>query len=305
MRAANLQEFLRKLAGPFGAIGLPGSTTAALESCAAALEPFRDLELDRLADFLRRADEARRAGTVPLAEVPAVAPVCSLARQLSEDMLVLEAADGPAADLEARVNRLRHDLQHALVELARSFGIVLKCSEVPHWPAILRGRRLVAELRAKVTGPESYHDPVVTAFLARLTDLGDAVLKSLAAELGLPVPKSKGAKLAEDLIAGVTGHRPPGAAPARGGRKAATGPDPNELIRVLKERLARVQADPYAVSDAEAEELMARYKALKLEDKKRVVSEVLGVNVRSGEDGLLRLKSALIGLRLRLQSQKA
>jgi len=303
MKAATLQQFLRELAGPLGVLGLPAAAVTPLDACARALEPFRDLDLTTLADFLRRADEARRTGAVPLVEVPALAPLGKLAHSLAEDVLALESArGGDETAVEERVNRQRSELAAALTTLGQKFGLTVTSKETPNWAGLVRARKRLEELKSRVTGPEAYREPAVTEGIQALVALGDPVLKALAVEKGLTGSRGKGEKLAQEIVAHVTGHRPPG---AKAPKPAKPGPDPSELIRVLKEKVQQVDADPYAVSDAEVDELMGRYKAFKLPEKKQIVREVLGVNPRDGNDGLLRLKTALIGVRERIESQKA
>lgn len=302
MKAATLQEFLRKLSAPLGALGVPQSS-AALEACANALEPFKGLELTHLANFLQRAEEARRSEAVPLVEVAKVAPVSALARKLGEDVLAVESAqDGTAQELERQINLHRHQFQAALAELAQQFGITAKCSETPNWVPLVRAKKLVEGLKAQITSPESYQLPAVADAQRQLTELGDPVLKQLAGELGMPAVKVKGAKITEEILAHATTHRPLGAKPTKAPK---AGPDPTELIRVLKEKVELVNQNPHALADAEVDELMERFKKFPVPQKKAIVEGVTGAKAKDGTDALLRIKSALIGLRQRLDSQNA
>jgi predicted NBD/HSP70 family sugar kinase len=69
MKSSALQEFLRSLGGSLSAVGVPPKAVEDLRAVARALEPFKDLDLEQLADFLRRAAEFRRDGHVPAVSV--------------------------------------------------------------------------------------------------------------------------------------------------------------------------------------------------------------------------------------------
>ena len=70
MTTSALQEFLRRLGVSLEAAGVPSKSVADLAAAAEVLAPFGDLDLEQLADFLRRAGEVRRSGEVPAIAVP-------------------------------------------------------------------------------------------------------------------------------------------------------------------------------------------------------------------------------------------
>jgi hypothetical protein len=298
-----LQQFLRSIGAPLGAAGVAPSALAPLEQCAAALDPFRAHTLDTLTDLLRRADEARRNGTVPLVEVPTVAPLSKTARELGEQALELATvSDERAGELERDLNKNRHELQTALSALAEQFGIAVKCTEVPNWSALVRGRAVLKRLKQSVTSAEAYAG--VTADVERLLALGDPVLKALAGENALTT-KAKGAKLVDELLLAVTGHARPGAAKAKASKTKAPAVDPAvvaELVTVFKEKAASVEQNPYAVPDAEVEELVGRLKQLPAKTQQEVASAVTGKKITKTDDAILRIRALLVGVRQKLDS---
>ena len=84
MKASALQEFLRSLGGSLSAVGVPPKSLDDLRAAANALEPFKDLDLGQLADFLKRAGEFRRTGEVPVVTVPGLDDATNSARKLSQ-----------------------------------------------------------------------------------------------------------------------------------------------------------------------------------------------------------------------------
>jgi hypothetical protein len=69
MLVSNLQKFIHLLVPPLTAAGINQSAekniTASLESLASALEPFKDLSADQLAELLVMAKEYRATGELP------------------------------------------------------------------------------------------------------------------------------------------------------------------------------------------------------------------------------------------------
>jgi hypothetical protein len=304
LNVAALQQFLRSLSGPLGAAGVAPHALAPLEQFAAALDPFRPHDLGTLADLLRRADEARRNGFVPLVEVPTVAPLSKTAHELGEQALELAtASDERAGELDRDINKHRLELQTALSALAEQFGIAVKCTEVPNWSALVRGRAILQRLKHTVTSAEAYAG--ATADVERLLALGDPVLKALAGENGLTT-KAKGAKLTDELLLAVTGHTRPGAAKPKASKPKVPAVDPAvvaELVTVFKEKAASVEQNPYAVPDAEVEELVGRLKQLSAKNQQEVATAVTGKKVKSASDAVLRIRGALLGVRQNLDGQ--
>ncbi len=79
MKVLMLQEFLRSLGSPLATIGVPSKSRDDLRAVSNALEPFKDLDLAQLADFLKRAGEFRRSGEVPAVTVPGLDDVTDAA----------------------------------------------------------------------------------------------------------------------------------------------------------------------------------------------------------------------------------
>jgi hypothetical protein len=66
MLVANLQQFLRALVPPLQASGAKASILSDLEGACDGLEPFKHLDINAFAGFLRRAEEFDRTGIVPV-----------------------------------------------------------------------------------------------------------------------------------------------------------------------------------------------------------------------------------------------
>jgi len=311
MRASALQEFLRSLGGPLAAVGVPPKSAADLRAAADALEPFRDLDLDRLADFLRRADEFRRAGAVPVADAAGADAIRAAARRVAEGLLALPAAD-PAAvrDLEARIARAKQEFQEAVAALAGSFGSKVKFTDDRKWLPGLReqaaARRAADALRRllpRITSAEAYRDPAVQAEIDQLAAAGDKALKAAARELGA-AGTGKGRKFVESVLAGLTGFA---AAPAKAARKGRPAADPARVAEVVRELRATAERakDPAAVPDAEVDATIDRLKAeFSAAELKAIAKEVAGVAVRGGADALLEIRAKLTETRRILESQR-
>jgi hypothetical protein len=143
--------------------------------------------------------------------------------------------------------------------------------------------------------------------VARLLALGAPVLKALAGENNLTT-KAKGAKLADELLLAVTGHARPRAAKPRASKSKAPAVDPAavaELVTVFKEKAASVEQNPYAVSDAEVEELVGKLKQLPAKTQQEVASTVTGKKITKTDDAVLRLRGLLVGVRQKLDSQNS
>jgi hypothetical protein len=215
------------------------------------------------------------------------------------------ASDERAGELDRDINKHRHELQTALSALAEQFGIAVKCTEVPNWSALVRGRAVLKRLKQSVTSAEAYAG--ATADVERLLALGDPALKVLAGENGLTTT-AKGAKLVDELLAAVTGHTRPGAAKAKASKTKAPAVDPAvvaELVTVFKEKAASVEQNPYAVSDAEVEELMGRLQKLPVKTQQEVASAVTGTKITKTDGAVRRIRGLLVGVRQKLDGQNS
>jgi hypothetical protein len=312
MRTSALQEFLRSLGGPLGAVGVTPKSVADLRAVAGALDPFKDLDLEQLADFLRRADEYRRSGSVlAVADAPGVGEIRTTARQIGEALLALPAAE-PAAtrDLEGQVNRAKKDLQAAIERLSESFGSKVKFTDDKKWLPGLRERAQVRRavegfrhLASRISSAESYQDPDVQAEIDQLAAVGDKPLKAAAQELG-STGNGKGRKFVESVLANLTGVRPEAAKPARKGKPAADPARVSQMTRTLHEMAERAK-DPNAVPDSEVEAVIARLKAeFSAAELKAMAADVAGVNVRGGGEALREIRGKLTEMKRILESQK-
>lgn len=131
MKVAELQSFLRSLAAPLAASG--GRKVAdELERAAAGLQPFAQMNIAQLADFLRQAEEYHRTGILPAK--PAArrkqgpADPQKISRAVGQMRELYQRAGSDSLDystIEREVGRLNKDLKKdELIEAAREFGVV-------------------------------------------------------------------------------------------------------------------------------------------------------------------------------------
>jgi hypothetical protein len=311
MRASALQEFLRSLGGPLAAVGVVPKSVADLRAAADALEPFRELDLEQLADFLRRADEFRRSGAVPLADAAGVDGIRAAARRVAEGLLALPAAEPAAArDLDGQITRAKQEFQEAVATLAGSFGSKVKFTDDKKWLPGLREQaaaRHAADtfrrLATRITSAEAYREPTVQAEIEQLAAAGDKALKAAAQELGAS-GTGKGRKLVEAVLARLTGFKD---APARAARTKKPAADPArvaEVTRTLQEMAERAK-DPAAVPDPEVDATIDRLKAeFSATELKAIAKDVAGVSVRGGADALLEIRAKLTETKRILESQR-
>jgi hypothetical protein len=236
-------------------------------------------------------------------EVAGVTPVSTLAMKLGEDVHAVGSAEsGEVEELEKNINLRRHQFQSAIIELAQQFGIAVKCSETANWVSLVRAKKFVELLKPLITAPESYREPSVVDYIRRLTELGDPVLKQLAIELGMTAPKAKSARLVEEILTHVTTHRPVSDKPVKAPKPV---PNLDEVIRVFREHVERVKQDPHALSDAQVDELIARFKKFKVPERKAITLAVTEGKAKDGDDAVLRIRTALMGVRQHIDSQNA
>lgn len=309
MKVANLQECFKALPALINAFGVAQPSLAALEKGAEALESFKSLELIQFVDLVNRAGKAIQDGHVHAVEVDEVAPVASLARSLGKDVQAIDSVTGDqAAETEQRVNLQRQELQTAITVLAQRFGITVKCSETAHWVGLQRAKKIMKQIKPLVTSPESYRDSGVSDGIIRLTALGDPVLKQLAAECEVVVPKTtKGSKLVGAILTSETGHTPAGVRPAREKKAKPGTPDQaqvDDFRDTLKRHTEEVNRDPRALSNEKVNDLIARFKAFTVPQQKEIAKAVTGATkISKSGDAVLRIRSALEGVRRDSDSQ--
>ena len=309
MTGSALQEFLRSLGAPLAAVGVAPKSLADLRAAADALEPFKGLDLEQLADFLRRADESRRSGAVPLIEVAGVESVRTAARDLSESVGSLGTADGRAA--EERIEQGRRELERAVSQLAGQFGAAVKFTADRKWLPSLRAKaesqRVAGALRrlaARITAPESYSDEGVKAEVEALSGTDAKALKAATTELGV-AGTGKGRKLVESVLARMTGfeNKPP-KAPRKAAKPKADAAQVEEMSRTIRELAERAGQSPGAVTAAEVDPLIERLKAeFTAAQQKEIARAALGVSVRGGEEAIVRIRGRLLGAQEILDSQ--
>jgi hypothetical protein len=298
MQVAALQQFLRSLVPALEAAGDGRVAARSLDEAVRALDPFRALALPEFAAFLARAEEYRRAGAVR-----APGPAELRAEGLTAALTRLGAArdTGSEADLSAA----QADLARAVGEVAREAGLKGAITPDPRWAAEQAGRARLAphvnavrELAARITSPDSYADPAVRDRIIRLEAALDRdALKAVGAEFGVRVtPTAKSDKVVPDIVARLSGHRPPKMKSAR--TKASAEPvDPGQVAdhaRRLSELVAR-STDPDALSDAQVETELDRLKRL----PKPALVEVV---TRAGVDGV-KPRDALTAILQRVRNR--
>lgn len=314
MTTTALQEFLRSLSGPLGAIGVPPRSLDDLRAAALALEPFKDLDLAQLADFLRRAAAFRQSGEVPAVAVPGLDSVISASRQLNETVQAMQGADTAAiGEVEGRVQECRRDLQIGLRAMAESFGITAKLADDKKWLPGLRAKHKVTRtveafrrLASQITDRESYQTEAVLSAIERLAAEDAKIIKAAVAEMGA-AGTGTGKKLVESVLTKLTGidSKPP--KPAKKPRReepAASDEQVEGMVQTLEEMVARAK-DPNAVPDSEIDAILARVGSeFSADQQKAIAKRVTGQGGRSASGAIANLRMDLTAVKRLVESQR-
>lgn len=313
MSTSALQEFLHRLGDSLAAIGVPPKALDGLRAVGQALDPFRDLDLDQLADFLRRAAEFRRRGDIPAVSVPGLDNATAAARELGEAVQAVHAGDHAADGVEDRVNRGKRDLQAALAALAGRFGMAVKFSDDKKWLAGLRAKGIASRtadafrrVAPQIIGPESYQDETVRTAIDELAGTDPKVLKAAATDLGVS-GTGAGRSFVESVLAKLTGI---GGRPTRPGKKAKAeepvAPDEqvDAMVKELQEMVARAK-DPNAVPDAEVEAILTRVGGgFADKQQKSIAQRVTGKSGKSAKEAIDRLRADLTAVKRLMEGQR-
>jgi hypothetical protein len=130
MKVAELQSFLRSLTGPLAASGGKG-VAADLDRAAGGLQPFAEMTIAQLADFLQQAEEYHRTGILPAKPAGRKKPAAAadpqkISRAVEQLRQLHERAGSDSVDYStierevAAVAKLKKD---DLLAVAREFGI--------------------------------------------------------------------------------------------------------------------------------------------------------------------------------------
>jgi hypothetical protein len=314
MKTSALQEFLRSLAAPLAAIGVAPKSLDDLHTAAQSLEPFKDLDLEQLVDFLRRAADFRRDGKVPALSVSGLDQITSAARSLSEDVHLVGAGGAVVeGQIESRIAQGQRDLQSGLDTLSRQFGLTLKFGQDKKWLSSLQAKakstRMVESFRrlaAQITEPASFKSESVESGVEALAASDAKVLKAAATELGVSGTRT-GKAFVESVLVKLTGidNKP---------QKATKKPKPSEptasdeqveaMIRTLQNLVARAKV-PSSVADAEIEVVLLRVSSeFSTDQQKAIAKRVTGNGGRSAKDAIERLRADLTAVKRLLESQR-
>lgn len=309
MKVSALQEFLRNLGGALGALGVQVKSLEDLRSVSRAFEPFKDLDLEQVADFLTRAAAYRRDGTVPAVTVVGLDDATAAARGLSESVQTLSASGGDVA--EADVVRGKKALQTALGRLAGEFGLTASFKDDKKWLAGVQSKATVARvvealngLKPQLTSPESYQSDAVRSAIDALAKTDTKFLKAAAAELGIS-GTGTGKKLVESLLAALTGVS---TVPAKGSKKA-DGPTASDeqveaLIKSLENMVERSR-DPDAVADAEIDAILARLgMEFSTDQQKSIAKRVTGKGGKSAKEAANLIRIDLTAVKRLRETQR-
>jgi hypothetical protein len=315
MKASALQEFLRNLAGPLAAVGVPSKSLDDLKAVAHALQPFHDLSLEQLSDFLTRAANYRKTGDVPTVAVRGLDEATSTARTLGDAVQALGASgNGNGSETEARIAHGKRDLQSALSTLAGEFGIGVKFSDDKKWLSALKSKgdvaRAVESFRrvvSQVSGPDSYQTDSVISAINQLGGLDANVLKLAAAELGV-TGKGKGKAFVESVVVKLSGHD---SKPPKAGKKpkeekpAASEEQVAAITKTLQDMVVRAK-DPTAVPDSEINTILGQVSSQFSDaQQKAIAAQVTGQGGRSAKDAIDRLRADLTAVKRAMESQNA
>ena len=314
MKASALQEFLRSLGMSLTAVGVPPKSLDEIRSTALALEPFRDLELEQLADFLRRAAEYRHTGVVPVISVQGLDQATAAARSLSQAVAALSASEGDTTGhIQGRIAESQRDLRSALDSLAKQFGLTVKFAEDKKWLSSLKTKAEVSRaveayqrLVSQITDPSSYHSEPVASGVESLAATDAKVLKAAAVELGASATGT-GKKFVETVLVKLTGidNKPPRVAKkAKPVEPTASDEQVEAMSRALQEMVARSK-DPRAVPDAEIDAILSRVSSeFSTDQQKAIARQVTGNGGRSAKDAVDRLRADLTAVKRLLESQR-
>lgn len=310
MRVSALQEFLRNLGGSLSAVGVQQKSLEDIRAVARALEPFKDLDLEQLADFLARAAEFRRRGDVPAVSVAGLTDATDAARGLSESVQSLGTTDGTTA--EEGIKRGKQAFQTALGKLAGEFGLGVKFTEDKKWMAELRSKgevtravETLGRLVPQITDVASYQSEAVQSAIDDLGSMGAKVLKAAATELGA-TGTGTGKKYVESLLAKLSGVD---GKPAKGGKKKADGPTASDeqvetMAKSLEGMVERAR-DPNAVPDSEVDAILARVGSeFSPAQQKAIAKRVTGKAGNNPAEVATRLRADLTAVKRLLESQK-
>ena len=314
MKASALQEFLRSLGGSLGAVGVPPKSLDDLRTVANALQPFADMDLAQLADFLRRAAEFRRTGEVPAVNVPGLDATAKAARKLGESVQTLSAAtDATAAETEAHILAERHSLQTAMETVAGQFGLGTKFTADKKWLPGLRAKGAASraiegfrKLQTQITAPASYQSDSVRAGVEQLAAIDSKVLKAAAEQLGAS-GSGTGKKFVESVLVKLTGidNKPPKPAKkAKAPEPTATDEQVEAMVTALQAMVERAK-DPDAVPDAEIDAILARVGTeFSTDQQKAIAKRVTGKGGASSKGAIDNLRADLTAVKRALESQK-
>lgn len=309
MKASALQEFLRSLGGSLGAVGVQAKSLDDLRGVARALEPFKDLNLEQLADFLARAAEFSRTGEVPAVPVAGLNDATAAARMLNESVQALDSADG-----EAAITRGKQILQTALGKLAGGFGLGVTFKEDKKWLAGLRSKgevtravEALGRLVQQITDAAAYQSTAVQSAIDDLGAMDAKVLKAAATELGAS-GTGKGKAYVESLLVKLTGVS---SKPTKGGKSkdkvdepAATDEQVEAMAKTLEGLVERAR-DPKAVPDSEVETILARVGAeFSTAQQKAIAKRVTGNAGKTPAEAITLLRADLTAVKRLLESQK-
>jgi hypothetical protein len=333
MKTSALREFLSALGGSLAAVGVPPKSMADLRSVAQLLEPFQDLDLEQLADFLRRAGQSRASGEVPAVAVPALDEASRVARELGEKVHALRQAEtAEAGRLEEEIAQSRGQLQSSLGRLAGGFGLTAKFKEDSKWlPNITKeaaAQREAEKFRAEaaktaarfrellsqIQSADSYQAEAIRPHIDDLAAMKPDVLKAAAIDLGASDitagKKFDGNKYVVGVLAKLTGIEPKTAKATRASKppKEEGPPAPREqvdaMVRSLKEMIDRTR-DPNAVSDAEIDAILERVaREFPESQQKEIAKEVTGKGGRNSKGAIDNLRADLTAVKRALESQK-
>jgi hypothetical protein len=314
MNVAALQEFLRSLGSSLAWFGIPPKTVDDLRAAVKALEPFKELDLEQLADFLRRAAEYRDTGAVPALSVPGLEQVTTSARTLSETVHMLRAGnDDAAARVEGQLAQGQRDLRAAIASFAEQFGITARLAENKKWLPELRAKsartravEIFRKLASQISEPASYQSEAIKSAIEDLAATDSKSLKAAAVDLGLPGTGS-GRKLVESVLVRLTGidSKPPKAPKiAKPEEPHASEEQVEAISRTLQEMVARAK-DPSAVPDTEIDAILSRASSeFSTEQLKSIARRVTGNGGRSAKDAIDRLRADLTAVKRLLVSQR-
>ena len=341
MKVSALQEFIRSLGGSLSAVGVQPKPLEDLRAIAHAFQPLKDLDLEHVPDFLKRASQYRGTGEVPVIAVAGLDDTTVAARKLGESVLELgETEPARIGEVEAQIASFQAKLQSSLSTLAGNFGLGASFKSDKKWlqgltkkaaakhaeaaaTAAAQEKEAAAkavldkavdafeQIKSQITSHESYQTDAVKSAIEALAATDMKVLKTAAGE---HAGKGKGVPYVVSTLVKMTGidTKPPKAPKQPKKPKAdeptATDEQVTAMTQQLRDMIERAK-DPKAVADSDVDEVLSKVSSEFSAAQQKAISEtvtgqkVTGRGKAQTENAIANLRADLTAVKRLVESQ--